>query len=412
MRPRIALLLFLLGTLGGIVFCAISAGDFAQHLDRQVHSIHCSILPGGAADITGSSGCHVALMSPYASFFDGWVWGGIPVALPGLALFVFLAYRGVGMWLTGTQHNRAAIALLIVMSGIAALTSVVMGGIALFALETLCKTCIGIYLSSFLCLGAALALLVGAGRDRYEDLAEIDEDDAVTMPFAAPHPVLHILVGFAESAVFVALPLLVYVLFAPDHGRFAGACGTLDKPDDPYGVHVPIGQQTAGVDAIEVFDPLCPACAGFERRLVSSGLAARLKRKAVMFPLDNACNWMISSALHPGACTVSEAVLCAGDQADAVVHWAFENQEAVRAASADDPGAAKKMVVAAFPGLARCVGSADVRARLNRSLRWTVRNKLQVLTPQLYVNGVKLCDEDTDLGLNFALPRLLNRETL
>ena len=30
------------------------------------------------------------------------------------------------------------------------------------------------------------------------------------------------------------------------------------------------------------------------------------------------------------------------------------------------------------------------------------------MMPQVFVEGVKLCDEDTDLGLDFALSRLLD----
>ena len=44
------------------------------------------------------------------------------------------------------------------------------------------------------------------------------------------------------------------------------------------------------------------------------------------------------------------------------------------------------------------------------SLRWAVANQLQVLTPQLYVRGTKLCDEDTDIGLDYSLRRLINQQ--
>ena len=40
-------------------------------------------------------------------------------------------------------------------------------------------------------------------------------------------------------------------------------------------------------------------------------------------------------------------------------------------------------------------------------MRWAVANQLPVMMPQVFVDGVKLCDEDTDLGLDYALKRLL-----
>jgi hypothetical protein len=126
-----------------------------------------------------------------------------------------------------------------------------------------------------------------------------------------------------------------------------------------------------------------------------------------MFPLDTTCNWMVGTTMHPGACTVAEAVLCAGPRADDVIAWSFANQDAIKDAAGKDPKAAEQMVDAQFPALKSCVGSAEVKTKLNRSLRWAVANKLPVLTPQLYVNGVKLCDEDTDLGLDYSLSRLI-----
>jgi hypothetical protein len=40
-------------------------------------------------------------------------------------------------------------------------------------------------------------------------------------------------------------------------------------------------------------------------------------------------------------------------------------------------------------------------------LRWAVANSLPVVTPQLFVRGQKICDEDTDLGLEYVLSRTL-----
>jgi hypothetical protein len=164
-----------------------------------------------------------------------------------------------------------------------------------------------------------------------------------------------------------------------------------------------------GAPVIEVLDPLCPACRAFEQRLAASGLGDALDRKAVLFPLDNTCNWMVTEATHPGACTVSEAVLCAGDRAPEVLAWAFEEQDRIRSETRADPGAAARIVKQRFPALAACVGSPDARSRLNKSMRWIVANNIRVLTPQVFVGNVKLCDEDVDLGLEYTLSSMLDR---
>lgn len=424
---RVSAVVFLLGAVGGMVFSGLSTADFVQHLDRQVHAIHCSFVPGAAPTTDAATGCHVALMSSWSSVFRSWIWGGLPIALPGLALFAFLVFRGVETWVVRGLRDKHAALFLFVFTLLPVATSVFYAGVAILELDAFCRTCAGIYTSSAIAFAGALGMLVAAfwpqSRPDPDDeaipseggsapgsphLPEGDEPPPAP-PTSFEHPAALWAIGAAESVVFLLVPIGLYVLAMPDHGRYIGACGSLAKPEDPSQVLVPIGRHRGTRKAIEVFDPLCPACKGFEERLVSSGIDEALDREALLFPLDDQCNWMVSSAIHPGACTVSEAVLCAEGRAQDVIDWAFAHQEEIRTAAAADPNNAEKMVEQAFPALARCVGSPGARQKLNRSLRWAVANELPVLTPQLYVGGVKLCDEDTDLGMEFALSRLVAR---
>jgi len=47
-----------------------------------------------------------------------------------------------------------------------------------------------------------------------------------------------------------------------------------------------------------------------------------------------------------------------------------------------------------------------VKKRLDEVLQYAVENKVRVSTPQLYVSGKRVCDEDTDMGMRFALGKL------
>jgi uncharacterized membrane protein len=245
------------------------------------------------------------------------------------------------------------------------------------------------------------------------ELAEIPKRPAGTVAQVrrARLPVTwgYLVAASALGVAFVLIPVFAYATLAPDHSRYIGTCGSLVEDKDTYQVMVPLGGSRGGVKTIEVLDPLCPACRAFEDRLEASGLGDELDRTAILFPLDSECNWMVDDRVHAGACAISEAVLCAGDRAAAVVEWAFAEQDQIRAAAASSGDAARAMARARFPELARCVGSAAVKQRLNKSLRWAVTNKLAVLTPQIFVDGVKLCDEDTDLGLEYQLRRMLDR---
>ena len=70
---------------------------------------------------------------------------------------------------------------------------------------------------------------------------------------------------------------------------------------------------------------------------------------------------MITETTHPGACTISEAILCAGKRAPEVIAWAFEEQDKIRDDTAKDPTAAARYVKQKFPELAACVGSPEAQ---------------------------------------------------
>lgn len=406
---RPALIVLVVGAALGLMFSSVSTYDFAQHLDRQVHGLHCSIIPGlGLPDASGTSGCHVTLMSPYSSIFRTAFWGGLPVSLPGMSVFAFLLWRGL-VGLLGLSAGRAlelgAARVLLVAATLPLIATLVMGGLSLVVLDALCKVCLGIYLSSVLSFAGAAA----AYRQRGLAVGELggpigsnDEDDVQRADLS------WVLARLGALCLFVAAPAAAWAALVPDHGKYIGTCGKLVVTDDPKGVLLPLDPHPGGRATIEVLDPLCPSCKGFEERVAASGQGELLDRRVLLFPLDNACNWMVGGTMHPGACTVAEAVLCAKDDARLVVAWAFAQQEEIRTAAAADPEAAARMVLEAFPEYKNCVGGAKVRAQLNHGLRWAVQNELPVMTPQLYVDGVRLCDADTDLGLDFALGQILS----
>ncbi len=405
MRISPWLLLFCVAAAAGLVFAGQSTYDFVQHLDRDVHAITCGYFPGlSAPDASGATGCHKTLMSPYSSVLRSTLWGGLPISLPAMGVFAFLLFRGLDLAFNRADDERAPRIFLVAAAALPVLTSLVFGYIALVELDAACKMCIGIYVSSFVAFAAAIAELL---TSRPALGAELGLADAGQAPDDASPVRAHAL-SFAQGVGFVVIPALIYAGTMPSYDKYVGACGELSKPGDPNGVMIDLDERDAGRASIEVFDPLCSSCRSMEARLEASGLAEQLDRKGVLFPLDSACNWM-SDATHPGACAVSEAVLCAGKDAPAVIAWSFERQSEIMAAEKAAVGSAAAMVGEAFPNLKACVGSNAVKARLNKSMRWVVSNQLPVLTPQLFVDGTKLCDADTDIGIDYALSRLIAR---
>src|SRR5882762_5720190 len=105
MKPRSWLVLVIAGAVIGLVFAGVSTYDFVQHLDRQVHSLHCSFIPGAGHD-SGASGCQAAMMSPYSSVFRTRVWGGLPISLPAMAVFAFLGFFALDLFVTRRERDR------------------------------------------------------------------------------------------------------------------------------------------------------------------------------------------------------------------------------------------------------------------------------------------------------------------
>jgi uncharacterized membrane protein len=409
MKPPPWLVVVLIGALIGMVFAGVSTYDFVQHLDRQVHSLHCSFILGSHAAGT-SSGCQAAMMSSYSSILRTNVWGGIPISLGAMAVFAFIAFYTLDLVVTRRKYDRKATLFLVAACALPAVTSVIMLIISLTKLGTTCKLCVCIYTASTLCLVGAILGYRRAVRGESVGSAKSrgDSSELLEVPAGASNGLLGGM--FGVGVAFVAIPIVLYLAMAPDNSKFIGTCDSLPKPDDTYGVMIHLAK--GGPDAapaLEIFDPLCPSCKAFESRLAASGMADKLDRKAILFPLDSTCNWMVPEVTHPGACTISEAVLCAGDRAPDVIAWAFEVQDQVREQTKADPTAAARMVKQRFPELAACVGSPEAKAKINKSLRWAVANNIHVLTPQLFIDNTKLCDEDVDLGLEYALTIMLDR---
>jgi uncharacterized membrane protein len=396
-KPRIALIAMAFFSVLGILFAGTSTYDYIAHLDRQVHAVTCSYVPGlGAADASGTSGCFAVMISPYSAIFKTSTWGGIPIALLGLSVFFYMLFKIIEVLLRKREADSNEALYLIAASLLPLLTSTAYLFISVKMVGEVCKQCVGIYVASG---GLFLTAIAAYWFTRRPSGAEAS-------PAKKPWGVWTFY--FLEGVAFILLPIMLYLWVKPIYTDKLGNCGMLLKVEDTYSTRVKLHSVPEGIQAIEVLDPLCPACKVLHERLWSSGLITRLNVEGALFPLDAECNWMISKSLHPGACAVSEALLCAKDKAPAVLQWAFTHNAELRAQSEKDPTAIYQRIAHDFPDLAACVNSPEVKANLNKALRWLAANSLPVLTPQLYVHGKKICDEDIELGLEYTLTRLLN----
>ncbi len=454
-KVRGLLVVACVGALLGLVYSAFSTADFVAHLDRQLHPIHCSLMPGLAeAEQIGEGvqGCKAALFSPYSSLWRQRFWGGIPVSLFGLGLFGFAFALSLWGVVTGTGARGAPAVFLVGVGAIAVATSVVMFIISVSELGSVCTLCAGTYVGSgVLLLGAVLAMLAARGqpaslpssgaygrwRSSWEDLADDDDApaDEATEASDGPRPEAEAglddperelalaglrrdgsqawlgLVLTAQLGLATLLPAIIYVATLPDYASAVRACGRLElKRPKRNDLLLRLSGAGAGPErkALLVMDPLCPACRAFHERMRSTELAAGLSYDVLLLPLDSECNWMLQDSLHPGACMLSQALLCAGSDAGRLLDAIYARQEELlKLSTAKELDRMRAIFAADFPAAFACAKRPEARIRLNRTLHMAVQNALPVLTPQLYIEGQRLCDEDTDLGLEYTLTQLL-----
>ncbi|HXK17329.1 MAG TPA: hypothetical protein VNG33_05995, partial [Polyangiaceae bacterium] len=207
--------------------------------------------------------------------------------------------------------------------------------------------------------------------------------------------------------VTTLVPAVVYAASVPDQRPYITQCGEIKQPKMKGDSPVKIRGSRAVQQTMLFEDPLCPTCKAFHDRLVTENIIEKLDIDLVLFPLDNECNWMLDTALHPGACIVSKAVLCGEGNSRAVLEWAYDQQEFLSRAGKAGENTLRAAIKQRWgESLLRCVDDRKTDVRLNNHLHFASENNIPVSTPQMYLGKRRVCDEDTDLGLRFTLAQL------
>jgi uncharacterized membrane protein len=411
--PRPQLVLVLVAVALGLTFAGLSSYDSMQHLDRQLHEVHCSFIPG-LPGAPGDNPCRTAMYSSYSALLRGTFWGGIPLSLLALGVYAFFGAFAVTLLVAREGASQRAYQFLGITSLGPFLASIIMAVISAAKLGSFCRTCVGMYIASiFLAVGALWAWRsarggpggagpgFGPGGERFEAATTSRWQTAGA---ASPTVVLLWLLGLGAC---VLLPAVVYVAVLPDFSGRLEKCGKLPEPTDTSKALVKL--QTAHPRrAMTLFvDPLCPTCKALHQRLDSEGATENLDLRIALLPLDSDCNWMVDRSLHQGSCLMSRALICNEAQARAALDWMYANQDELTRLGKAGEGQLKAKLRERFgPDLATCLDAKKTKVRLNNLLQYAVTNHVPVSTPQMYLGERRVCDEDTDLGLRYTLGRL------
>ncbi len=230
------------------------------------------------------------------------VFGGLPVAVWGMLGYAALI---AVLLLNGIRRPLSAPALLFgtVFSASATIVSLVLALISYCIICAFCLLCTVTYAAN-----ASLLVLFGicAFKQRLDVRCALREMRALL----AGRP--RILVF---AVVLLALLSLVYPKYwrhtlvsakAVHSGRTAEGAFWLGANDE----------EPAPVVITEFSDYMCPHCKRGHASLrdLLNANAGRLRIVHRHFPLDEACNPIVRSAFHPGACLMARAAFCAGQQ--------------------------------------------------------------------------------------------------
>ncbi len=312
---------------------------------------------------------------------------GLPVAVwgaLGYGVALLLALAGLaGRRREGPPRGSAArsaaapkaiswpAGLLVLVAGAAAAAAVVLAVISEVFIGALCLLCAGSWLTSFALLAAAWRACrpEGVARAVRADLSLLRE-----RPLRA-------------AALGLALVALVFLVASAYPRYWARPAPRAAAPGGPALAGPAPGGAPASqgpIVVVEFSDYECPFCAVAHEQtkvLLSTRPDVRLVRRH--FPLDSDCNPAVTRRMHPKACALARAGICAEAQErlEPMDDALFRNQKAGRPV--------EELARAAGLDLARfraCLGSSDTEARLRSDIEAGVRAGLQA-TPTYVVGG-------------------------
>jgi len=341
-------ILFLAATALGAVGVVLSA-----LLARQHAAAYAGL--ASACNINAFINCDRVATSRWSVFL------GLPVAVWGLLGYGLIAITAA-IGLRRAREGSWPAGALFALSAAAAATSVVLALVSELLIGALCLYCAGSWLVAF----ALLAVAWSACRP--EGVAAAVRADVALF---AGRPLLTL-------GTLVAMGVLVGISARAQPHYWEAPPASAAAP--------PVAPRSGPTIIVEFSDYECPFCAKAHDELKAL-VASRPDVKVVKrhFPLDASCNPMIKRTMHPEACRLARAAICAERQGrfpemdDAL----FANQQAKRPVE-ELAGA----IGLDLPAFRACLTAPETARRLSEDVATGIQIGLRA-TPTYVVNGVQ-----------------------
>lgn len=313
--------------------------------------------------------CVTVARSPYA------VVAGVPLALLALE-FYGLVLGFVLLSLLGWWRVKRWDSLLWWMMVIGLPVSLLMAGISIFVIHSLCILCTGVYTTNVI----LLVVFSIANRGKLGALATAGPRELRQVLQTGP--------GVAGTALVLIIGLgqfaTVPKLFAKNQTSAKAEVEAL-KGLVLSGMNV--GPETAPIKLEEFSDYECPICALGHKTVVA--LLNRYPNKIYFrhrdYPLDQRCNRKVDRPFHNNACKAAYFARCAAEQGR---YWPyssdlFANQHNLSWSELEDFARKHHLDMAK---LSQCVKSPETRQAVLDDIEEGIRRKVEG-TPTFFLNG-------------------------
>jgi protein-disulfide isomerase len=306
--------------------------------------------------------CDKVALSSWSMFL------GVPVAAWGVVGYTLMA--ALAAWgLSGRRlHAHWPAGLLLVLGTVAGLVALALGLVSKLIIGTWCLLCAGSWLASLGLLVASWTACraIGAAAAVRADLQAVGRQ-----PRRA-----------AALVVAGLVALLLLVVGYPRVEAGARSAGAAAGASAPAALPPPLPAATG--PAVLFSDYECPFCA-----LAHDELRETLRKRPDIqvvrrnFPLDQACNPIMKRPMHPRACELARAAICAEEQGqlEAMDDALYASQKAP--VPVEELAARLKLDLGRFKA---CLGAPATGARLADDIEAGVKAKLRS-TPTYVVDG-------------------------
>ena len=329
--------------------------------------------------------CNAIDASPYAELFSG-------LPLSAAAAGWFLALLVLTLLARSSEFIGVLYPWALGMTAVGSLVSVVYLGIMLMVLKVGCLLCLGVDLVNWSMLAILLWNRPSADSKTPGDL----KTGAWTVGVS-----LVLMLIIAKGMQGESIPQVQI------NERIQSILET-----QPVAMNLPpqllaVGNPSAKITIVKFSDFQCPSC-----RMGAQTLHPVLKRYAEQvrfvyrnFPLDSACNRMITRPMHAAACELAAGALCAEgqNQFEEYYQTVFEEQSSLKPGSALEIAKKLGLDSARFEA---CLKDPTTQTRLAQDIEEGITLNVES-TPTFFVNGRKISGAQPPQVWNAVIEKLL-----